>query len=248
MADVLTQQRWQDNPEPPLGPVFDHCDDAARYIQQRAGSAHNIDSTVDSAILARVASPHDTAARFVPIEPQVSSGNGGNSVNRIFRPRHDPSRSVVDRYPSYPAGYEPVASHQLQVSGETRPTPETDQVHANFASPAMVRERTHDLKNRGFDIRHYYYSSPHGALLRYTPQYSTVEKDLLSTMPVVFEGGRWVTKLTPEDFISRLIEIGDFRVLIAGHGWLQVGRMGKRWREQRKQTPNLGIVHTRDEL
>jgi len=248
MADVLTQQRWQDNPEPALGPVFDHCDDAARYIQQRAGNAHNVDSTVDSAILARMASQPDTAERFVPMEPQVNNASGENSVNRIFRPRHDPSRSVVDHYPTYPLGYEPVASHQLHFSGDTHHPAKTDQVYANFASPAMVRERTHDLKNKGFDLRYYYCSTPHGVLLRYTPEYTSAEKTLLSTMPVVFEGGRWVTKLTPEDFISRLIELGDFRVLIAGHYWRQSGRMGKQWREQRQQSPNVGVVHPRDEL
>jgi hypothetical protein len=250
MADVLIQERWRANPEPPLGPVFEHCDDAARYIQQRAGSGyvHDIDKGFDSAILARPASPSGIANRFVPLDPLSSSATGENSVNRIFRPRHDPSRTLVDRYPTYPQGYEPVASHQLHLSGNTTQAPDTEQVYANFASPLMVRERTHDLKNKGFAIRHYYYSSPHDVLLRYTPEYTDAERDLLSTTPVVFEGGRWVTRLKPEEFISRLVDLGDFRVLIAGHYWRQVGPMGKQWKLQRQQTPSPGIVHTRDEL
>lgn len=250
MADVLIQERWRADPKPPLGPVFDHCDDAARHIQQRAGSgyAHDIDQGFDSAILARPASPAGIARRFVPLDPLSSSASAEHSVNRIFRPRHDPSRTLVDRYPTYPQGYEPVASHQLHLSGNTTHAPDSEQVYANFASPLMVRERTHDLKNQGFDIRHYYYSSPHDVLLRYSPQYTGAERDLLSTTPVVFEGGRWVTRLTPEAFISKLVELGDFRVLIAGHYWRQVGPMGKQWKQQRQQTPRPGIVHTRDEL
>lgn len=250
MADLLTQQRWAADPEPTLGPLFDDCDDAARYIQQRAGSgySHDIDSGFDSAILARPTSSADAARRFVPLEPLGSNASGENSVNRIFRPRQDPSRTSIDRYPTYPEGYEPVAAHQLFLSGNTTQAPDNEQVYANYASPLMVRERTHDLKDKGFDIRHHYYTSPHGVLLRYTPQYSAAEKTLLSTAPVAFEGGRWITKLGPEDFITRLVELGDFRVLIAGHYWRQTGRMGKQWREQRQQSPNLGVIHTRDEL
>ncbi|MNP81302.1 hypothetical protein D3C76_1796210 [compost metagenome] len=64
----------------------------------------------------------------------------------------------------------------------------------------------------------------------------------------VFSGGKWEAGLSPGEFISSLIDLGDFRVLIAGTYWRQVGRMGTKWRERRQQAPATGIVRHREEL
>ncbi|MBC8997098.1 DUF4329 domain-containing protein [Pseudomonas sp. N40(2020)] len=243
MADASSDEQWRANHAPALGPVFHHIDDAARHAGSRAGNDPVSGNGYEGAILTRFA-----ANRFVPLEPIAYSAYEDNPLVRIFRATNDPSTNW--RYPAarYPDGYTVIASHQFHLSGNTTLGPDVDEVHANFTSPDQVHAHTHRLKDKGFAIRDYYYSTAHGVLLKYTPVYSDAERSLLLTQPVVFEGGRWVSKLSPGEFISKLMEMGEFRVVVAGYYWKQTGRMGSRWRSRRQQPAGAGIVRSRDEL
>lgn len=248
LADVSDSERWAAHPVPDLGPIFHHADDAARYIQQRAGSAGEGDSGFESAILARTTSYFSSTPCFVPLEPLASSATGHDPVARIFRKAKDPHTTFQNPAPRFPDGYTLVATHQLYLSGNTTLVPDDEQVYANFASPSMVRRHTRELKDAGFAIKDYYYSTPLGVLLRYTPRYTHAENDLLSMKTVEFKNGKWEALLSPADFISRLVDFGEFRVLMTGHYWKQSGRMGVKWRERRSQLPKRGAVWMRDEL
>ncbi|WP_166218170.1 DUF4329 domain-containing protein [Pseudomonas atagonensis] len=248
MADVTADERWAARPVPALGPVFHHADDAARYAQQRAGRDFAVGSGFESAILARAPRLLDRTPRFVALEPLASSASGASPVSRIFRPAQDPSINFRNPAPRYPDGYTLVASHQLYLSGNTTLAADDEQVHANFAAPFMVRAHTHDLKDKGFDIKDYYYSTPYGVLIRYSPGYTQAERELLRSKQVEFSGGKWVTRLSPAQFISRLVELEEFRVLIAGPYWKQSGRIGSTWRSRRKLPAQLGVIKRREEL
>ncbi|MFJ5237351.1 DUF4329 domain-containing protein [Pseudomonas neuropathica] len=243
MADTSNEQRWRDSPVPALGPIFHHPDDAARYAQQRTDDSGHSETGYEGAILAR-----STSSRFVPLEPIVWSAHAEDPVLRIFRSSSDPTISWRNPAARYPNGYTLVASHQFHLSGNTTLAPDTDDVRANFASPARVHAHTHELKNQGFDIQDYYYSTPNHVLIRYTPVYSQAERDLLLARPVDFEAGRWVSRLSPGEFVSQLMELGEFRVLLAGHYWRQTGRMGADWRVRRQQPVTEGGARVRDEL
>jgi hypothetical protein len=243
MADASSEQRWRDNPVPALGPVFHHPDDAARYAQQRTDDIAHSETGYEGAILSR-----STSSRFVPLEPIAWSAYAEDPVLRIFRSPSDPAISWRTPAARYPKGYTPVASHQFHLSGNTTLAPDTDDVRANFAAPARVHAHTHELKSQGFDIQDYYYSTPDRVLIKYTPVYSQAERDLLLTRPVDFEAGRWVSRLSPGEFVSQLMELGEFRVLVAGHYWRQTGRMGAGWRVRRQQPATEGGARVRDEL
>lgn len=241
-VDVGSEQRWRENPVPALGPVFHHPDDAARHTQQRAAGAI-FDVGYQSAILAPA-----TGSQFVPLEPMVWSAHDPNPLARIFLSANDASASWRNPAPHYPEGYTPVAAHQLHLSGNTTLVPDAEAVGANFAAPGLVYAYTHDLKNKGFDIRHYFYSTPHQVLLKYTPVYSDAERDLLLTRSVFFINGRWTNRLSPGEFISRLAALGEFRVLVAGHYWRQSGVIRRDWNLQREQPSPQGTIRIRDEL
>lgn len=243
MADASSEQQWRDNPVPALGPIFHHPDDAARYAQQRTDDTAHTETGYEGAILAR-----STSSRFVPLEPIAWSAYAEDPVLQIFRSSRDPTISWRNPAARYPRGYTLVASHQFHLSGNTTLVPDTDDVRANFAAPARVHAHTHELKSQGFDIQHYYYSTPNHVLIKYTPVYSQSERDLLLTRPVDYEAGRWVSRLSPGEFVSQLMELGEFRVLLAGHYWRQTGRMGAGWRLRRQLPATEGGARVRDEL
>ncbi|MBV4486465.1 DUF4329 domain-containing protein [Pseudomonas sp. SWRI153] len=242
-ADVSAEQRWRDHPVPALGPVFNHPDDAARYAHQRVTGAAAIDTGYEGAILAPPA-----ARRFVPLEPIGYLATEASPLVRLLRKPTDPSANWRTPGARYPEGYSLVATHQFHLSGNTALGQDVDKVHANFASPSMVLERTHQPRDKGVSIRDYYYSTMHDVLIKYAPVYSPAERELLMTQDVAFEGGRWISRLSPGEFLTRLVELGDFRVLIAGFYWHQTGRMGSAWRTRRQQAPAPGTVRRRDEL
>lgn len=243
LADASSDERWRAKPEPSLGPVFQHVDDAARYLQTRVGSADDNETGYESAVLAKA-----SLQRYVPLEPIAYSGYGDSPALRIFRSAKDPSNTWKNPAPRYPDGYTLVASHQFILSGNTTLAPDAEQVLANFPSAHQVYLHTHALKEKGFEIKDYYFSTLHGVLLKYTAEYTHAEKALLLTEPVVFKQGRWVAQMTPGEFISRLSELGDLRVLVAGPYWQQTGRLGAQWKTRRQQPPGLGVVRQRDEL
>jgi hypothetical protein len=249
VVDVAWQPRMVEMsvqmPADPLpGPLFEHADDAARYAQQRAGSGYVLDTGFVSAILARTASLLNSTYGFVPLEPLAYSALGENPLPRILRHVGDAATGSG----KLPRDFILVATHQMYLSGNNLLVVDTDQVYANFAAPGQMYAQTHALVSQGFKVKDYYYSTPHGVLIRYSPTYTQAEQALLRTRPAQFIDGKWQAGLAPSDFISRLIDLGDFRVLIAGHYWLQAGRMGTRWRERRRQAIATGIVRNREEL
>ncbi|MFZ3280073.1 DUF4329 domain-containing protein [Pseudomonas sp.] len=243
MAEASSEEQWVASHEPALGPVFHHSDDAARYAQQRIGSEPDVETGYAGAILAQLASD-----RFIPLEPLAYSAFADSPAIRIFRKANDPSSNWRHPAPRYPEGYSLVASHQFHLSGNTTLAPDPEAINGYFPAPAQVHAHTHELTAQGFGIRDCYFSSPDGALLKYTPVYTPAERRLLLTKPVVFQGGRWVGRLSPGAFVSRLMEQGDLRVLVAGHYWKQVGQMGSAWRTRRQQAQDFEVVAERDEL
>ncbi|WP_332765108.1 DUF4329 domain-containing protein [Pseudomonas koreensis] len=243
LADASRMLRWQQHPVPALGPIFQHPDDAARYAQQRTDRETLTRSGYEGAILAE-----KTQQRFVPMEPIAWFVNEENLLLRLFRTAEDPATDWRRPAPRFPDGYAIVASHQFSLSGNSSLVVDDEQVRGNFAAPALVYEHTHELKAKGFDIQTYYYSTPDQALLKYTPVYSDAEKQLLLTRPVIFENGRWVSRLSPGQFVSRLTGLGELQVLEAGQYWRHAGRLSSGWRTRRDQPTAKGTVRVRDEL
>ncbi|WP_339546607.1 hypothetical protein [Pseudomonas sp. RA_35y_Pfl2_P32] len=242
-AGMSEQDLWSWMPKLALGPIFQHPDDAARYIQRRAGSAYEQVTTYESAIL-RQKDKHC----FCALEPLARGDDTNHVLDRIFRTSSDPTTTQRNKPPIFPAGYELIASHQLYLSGTGTLAMDAEQVYFNFASPWFVYLHTHALKDKGFKISSYYYSTPHGALIKYVPEYTHAEKTLLKTKQVERVGDRWITRLSTADFITQLAEIGELRVLTAAHYWNQSGRLGSHWKTDRQQVPLAPVSFRRDEL
>ncbi|KAB2523600.1 DUF4329 domain-containing protein [Pseudomonas sp. GXM4] len=243
LAEISRERHWQNHPVPALGPIFQHPDDAARYAQQRTDNEILARTGYEGAVLGE-----DSGQRFVPLEPVAWFANEENLRLRLFRTAEDPATDWRRPAPRFPDGYAVVASHQFSLSGNTLLVADNEQIRSNFAEPALVYAHTHELKNQGFDIRGYYYSTPGHELLKYTPVYSDAERDLLLTRSVVYENGRWVSRLTPGQFVSRLLQLGEFQVLVAGAYWRHTGHLGSGWRIRRQQPAAEGAVRIRDEL
>jgi len=240
MKDRSPEEHWANQPELPLGPIYHHADDAARYAQSRAGSAYAQKTVYESAILAK-----STANAYVALEPLAES-ESLEAMDRIFRTLK--AATPRNRAPQFPDGYALIASHQLYFSGNTPMAADPEKVYANYASPEMVFAHTFALKSKGFDIHAHYYSTPHGALIKYAPLYSEAERRLLSTRPVELVNGQWETRLSPGEFISQLAGIAELRVLKAAYYWNQEGRVGTKWRTSRQQAPAQTHRPVRDEL
>ena len=242
-AGMSEQDLWSWMPKLAMGPIFQHPDDAARYIQRRAGSAYEQVTTYESAILRQ----KDTHC-FCALEPLARRDDSNQALDRIFQTSGDPVTTQKNKAPIFPADYELIASHQLYLSGTSTLAVDADQVYANFASPWLVYLHTHSLKSKGFPISSYYYSTPHGALIKYVPQYTQAEQALLRTKQAERVGGQWITRLSTADFISQLADIGELRVLTAAHYWNQTGRLGHNWKTDRQQVPLAPVSFHRDEL
>ncbi|AZZ74148.1 hypothetical protein CCX46_03020 [Pseudomonas sp. RU47] len=242
LADTPHEQRWQRHPVPALGPIFNHPDDAARYAQQRVDKETLGRTGYEGAILAR-----STRQRFVPLEPIAGFDNGDSLREQLFSTAKDsssrnPALSLFD-------GYTCVASHQFNLSPNITLSADVEQVRGNFPAPDRMHAHTHALKNKGLNIQAYYYSTPEQVLLKYTPDYSAAENDLLlSARSLVFKDGRWVSRLSPAEFVSQLMQLGELRVLVAGRYWRQTGRMGDGWKIRRQQSSVEGTVRRKDEL
>ena len=243
LADTSRILRWQHHPVSAFGPIFQHPDDAARYAQQRTDSETLTRTGYEGAVLAE-----KTQQRFIPLEPIAWFANEEDLRLRLFRTAKDPGTDWRRPAPRFPDGYAVVASHQFSLSGNTLLVVDSEQIRSNFAEPALVYAHTHELKTKGFDIRAYYYSTPSHELLKYTPVYSDAERNLMLTRAVVYENGQWVSRLTPGQFVSRLLQLGEFQVLVAGPYWRHTGQLGSGWRTRRQQPSAQGAVRVRDEL
>lgn len=242
MPDLSPEVHWANKPELALGPVFHHADDAARYAQRRAGSGYEQSAAYESAILSKA----DTYS-YVALEPLVETDTDV-ALDRIFRTGKESVDTPRNKPPRFPDGYQLMAGHQLYASGNTTLTKDPEQVYANYASPALVFAHTFALKDKGFAITAHYYSTPHGALVKYVPGYSAEERNLLTTKTADVVDGQWVTRLSPGSFISQLANFAELRVLEAAHYWNLEGRLGTDWRTSRQQAP-VGLQKlSRDEL
>jgi len=241
-ADTSHEQRWLEHPVPALGPIFHHPDDAARYAHQRVDSETLSQIGYEGAVLAR-----STSQRFVPLEPIAGFAHGDSLRAQLFRTTSD-SQSRLPPLRLFD-GYVCVASHQFNRSQNTTPTTDIEQIGAHFPTPDRLHAHTHDLKNRGLDIERYYYSTPGHALLEYVPDYSADESALLlSAHSLVFRGGRWLSRLSPAEFVAQLRQLGEVRVLVAGDYWRQTGRLRGSWKTRRQQSTLVGTLRLRDEL
>ena len=214
---------------------------AARYAHSRVGNIDEQASVYASAILAQ-SSTHS----YIALEPLAYSGYPDDTANRIFRTASDVATTSRNRPPRTPDGYQFMAGHQLFRALDTADN--STEAYANHPSPSLIYAHTHALKARGFDITAYYYSTRYGALLKYTPNYSSAEKTLLQTNQVQLVDGKWITVSSSEEFISRLAEIGNLEVLLAAFYWRQAGHLGRDWKVIRQQGPDVFDKPARDEL
>jgi hypothetical protein len=127
-----------------------------------------------------------------------------------------------------------MAGHEMSLS----PAIPTAPLEVEYASAASVYAHTHALKAKGFDIDAFYYSTRHGALLKYDPTHSSEEGRFLLT-------GHFTSS---EDFVLKLAVVGGLRVLKTAADWNQAGRLGQDWRVARQQVPDVSDKPTRDEL
>jgi len=243
MSATPANERWANNPELAMGPVFHHPDDAARYAHSRAGSTDEQASVHVSAILAQ-SSTHS----YIALEPLADPGYPDDIADRIFRTASDVSTTSRNRPPRIPDGYQFMAGHQLFPAPDTHLADNSAEAYTSFPSPSLIYAHTHALKAKGFDITAYYYSTRYGALLKYTPNYSSVEKTFLQTSQLPLVDGKWITVSSTEEFISRLAEIGNLEVLLAAFYWRQAGRLGLDWKVTRQQGPDVFDKPARDEL
>ncbi|WP_432668947.1 hypothetical protein [Pseudomonas umsongensis] len=229
MPAVSDAERWALNPVLPLGPVFHHPDDAARHAQHRAAGVGGQPAALTSAVLGK------TATRsYVGVEPVVDTPSSYGALHRIFRTANDPSTSPRNKAPQFPEGYTLMAGHEMSLS----PAIPTAPLEVDYASAASVYEHTHAMKAKGFDIDAFYYSTRHGALLKYDPTHSSEEGRFLLT-------GHFTSS---EDFVLKLAVVGGLRVLKTAADWNQAGRLGQDWRVARQQVPDVSDKPTRDEL
>lgn len=237
------QELWSWKPELPMGPIFHHPDDAASYIHRRAGSAYTQATTYESAIVAKADS-----SSYCGLEPLPQTDESLAGLSRIFRTLMDPDTNRRNKPPRFAPDYKLMASHQLYLSGASPLAEDEEHVYSSFTSPRLVHLHTHALEAKGFRISAYYYSTPHGALIKYVPEYTKAEKELLLTHQVEFVDGRWETRLSMADFISKLAETGELRVLKVAIFWNRTGRLGQNWKVVRRQLPLTPVRFQRDEL
>jgi hypothetical protein len=242
-SGMSEQELWSWKSELPMGPIFHHPDDAASYIQRRAGSAYTQTATYESAIVAKP----DTYS-YCGLEPLPQTDERLAGLGRIFRTQTDPDTTRRNQPPFFAPDYKLMASHQLYLSGVSPQAADEELVYSSFTSPMLMHLHTHALKAKGFNISAYYYSTPHGALIKYVPEYTQAEKELLLTRQVDFVDGRWETRLSMADFISKLAEIGELRVLQAAVFWNRTGRLGQTWKVVRRQLPLAPVRFQHDEL
>lgn len=229
MPAATDEAHWARNPVLPMGPVFHHPDDAARYAQVRAGRSTGPQTAHAGAVLVKL-----PGTAYVALEPIADPDASHAAITRIFGTASDAATTPRSQPPQFPDGYRLMASYQLSAS--LTASAAMDEV--TFAAPAQVHACTHALKDKGFDIEAYYYSTRFGALLRYVPAYTREERALL--LPT--------QSLSSEAFVSRLAETGVFKVLKAADDWRQEGRLGLHWKVRRQDMPDVSDKPTRDEL
>lgn len=225
---ISDAELWASNHVLPLGPIFQHPDDAAAYAQRRAAPIIKQAMCV-SAILAK-----PILHMYVGVEPIADLEASNEPFLRIFRLASDASTNARNKVPAYPDGYRLIAGHEL-TRLEAHPTNANE---VEFASTTSIYAYTHLLKSRGFDIDAFYYTTRQGALLKYRPTNSKGEVEFLLSS----------SGLASEKFVSELANIGMLAVLRPASDWNQSGRLGQNWKITRLQVPDVTDKPTRDEL
>lgn len=239
MPSVSVEARWASKSRLPFGPMFHHPDDAARYAQLRAAQ-FNPGVACTGAILVKPGT-----YSYVGMQPLAGTRDPDAAIGLIFRTASDVSASPGTRLPRLPDGYTWMASHQI-AQYDARPGSNVDTAY--FASPESIHSHTQVVKNKGFGITAFYYSSRDGALLKYVPTYSIAEQALLKVKLVQPPNDQWTTVLSFDAFISRLANNSHLEVLKAGGYWRLAGRMGTDWKNVRQQFPDVSGQLPRDEL
>ncbi|MNO92625.1 hypothetical protein D3C76_842060 [compost metagenome] len=126
-----------------------------------------------------------------------------------------------------------MAGFPMSVSSATGVPQEVD-----YASARTIYAYIHAMKAKGFDIGAFYYSTRHGALLKYVPNYTLEEGRFLLT-------GQ---SLAAEELVQELANVGLLTVLKTAADWKQSGRLGQDWKITRQQVPDASDKPTRDEL
>ncbi|KAA0982409.1 DUF4329 domain-containing protein [Pseudomonas sp. ANT_J28] len=229
MPAVSDEELWANKPVFPLGPVFHHPDDAARHTQLRAARVGGQSVSLASAVLSK-----PTTHSYVGLEPVVDSPSSYKAHNRIFRTASDPSTTPRNKAPLFPDGYALTAGYELSRSTTIPAVPQ----EVNYATAGSVYAYTHVLTAKGFNIEAFYYSTRHGALLKYVPAHTQEEARFLLTGQL----------LSSEDFVYRLANVSVLKVLKTAADWNQPGRLGQDWKITRQQVPDVFDRPTRDEL
>jgi hypothetical protein len=228
MPAIAAEVLWANNPVLPLGPVFHHPDDAARHAQLRAARIGANPAALASAVLAK-----SSTRSYVSLEPIVDSASHTEAIDRIFRTWADASTSQRNQPPRFPDNYTLMAGFPMSVSSATGVPQEVD-----YASARTIYAYIHAMKAKGFDIGAFYYSTRHGALLKYVPNYTLEEGRFLLT-------GQ---SLAAEELVQELANVGSLTVLKTAADWKQSGRLGQDWKITRQQVPDASDKPTRDEL
>lgn len=229
MPAVSAEELWASHPVSALGPMFHHPDDAARHAQIRAARVGVKPASLASAVLQKF-----FTRSYVGLEPIADSALHNEAINRIFRTAADASTTLRNKAPQFPDGYTLMAGYLMSVSIDTPAAPE----EVDYASAGTVYAYTHALKAKGFDIGALYYTTRHGALLKYIPAHTSQEGRFLLTGQL----------LPAEDFVKRLAEVGSLSVLKTAADWNQPGRLGEDWKITRQKLPDVSDKPTRDEL
>lgn len=212
----------------PLGPLFSHPDDAARYLWRRYPADQG-----KAWLAALVRNVHGNT--FLVTDPVDDSGQ---SVDVGLRINTSPWRRLFGqvmsrKYPGpsvkYPEGYEVMGVQQLHKTQDNLP-PMTNLYEAalarNFISQREFRFFVEMFKEDNVAASRYYFTPRNGALLVYLPSYDHVEGGLL------FSG--WLDwqfeppGTLPSTVITTLANAGKLYILEPDTFWQPRGHVASR--------------------
>jgi hypothetical protein len=198
-----------------LGPMFIHPDDAAQYAQKQVGAFSAKEYL--GAVLCK-----SGAHSYVPVQPMYDPLQPSIAAQKLFGVA--PSKRSVD----LPSGYEIYAAHQFYRTGLDQPAQRQEEhLREYFVSWRELGLYTHGLKDRGIKVLAYYLSSRDGALIKYQPNYSDDEYELLNARGKWSEqGGYTADAPKPSVFISALAQNSVLEIVRFGTFWRPRGVLG----------------------
>ncbi|MGF6206188.1 DUF4329 domain-containing protein [Pseudomonas frederiksbergensis] len=219
--------RWPRDNRVALGPIFAHADDAARSSQQQVGAY------VGQQYLGGVL-VHQASASFVPIEP-LDDGPDNDAATRLFysgpggpiAPVTGPGSQPLP-LPVFPQDYKVTGVHQFYKAVEVvveQPGAFDRQLMDNLAL-ADLKFSTEVLQKNGVPGSSCYLTCRGGALLKFTPNYTTGEATILE------EG----LNAGVSGFLTTLLGVSKLQVLEVDRFWTRLGPVSPMWLLSR-QTP-----------